>query len=192
VLSAWLLGLAVTACTSDNGLAGGGLTVDSVLPREEALRRFRAGLGETRQLVGGAASPANLGRAWVAALSAADTVTLRQLVLSRAEFAWIFYPTTPQGLPPYDMSPDLMWTVLSRQTENGIAYELRHLAGKPLRFTGLDCGDSASVEGRNQVWGPCIMTVTMGQRDTMRARLTGPVVERDGQFKFVSYTNDLD
>ena len=36
------------------------------------------------------------------------------------------------------------------------------------------------------------MTVTMGQRDTMRARLTGPVVERDGQFKFVSYTNDLD
>ncbi len=192
MVTAGLLACAAAGCRTDAARAAASVTVDSALNRDEALRRFRSALPAPVALAGGASSRAALAEAWTAGLAGSDTATLRRLVLSQAEFAWLFYPTSPQGLPPYDLSPGLMWDMLSRQTERGINYELRHLAGKPLTFAAMDCGEKPSIEGDNRLWGPCLMTLVVNRHDTLRARLTGPIIERQGRFKFVSYTNELD
>jgi hypothetical protein len=193
------LSLAVAACAADAGREAArrdsvppAVVGDSALPRSEALRRFQRGLPPVESLGGGASSADSLVRSFVRAVEHRDTAALRTLIISPAEFAYLFYPTTPQGLPPYDLAPALMWDLLERQTEAGIGTMLSRLGGKPMRMLDWSCGDSASVEGRNSVWGPCLIRHLRGPGDTVAERLTGPILERDGRFKFVSYTNDID
>src|SRR5262245_9032664 len=66
--------------------------VDSVLPREVEIARFRAGLPPVASLSGGASSREALIRRFVTALETSDTAGLRNLLMSRAEFAWLYYP----------------------------------------------------------------------------------------------------
>ena len=187
-----LLALAVSACNTVNAGAAERAVVDSALSRDSALARFRGSGERVMKLSAGAASKRELVGAWVAAVERSDLPALRRLVLSRAEFGWLFYPTTPQGLPPYDVAPDLLWDMLARQTDAGMDYVLKRFGSRPLRLARLDCGEAPSVEGENRLWGPCVITVVRGAGDSVSARLTGPIVEREGRFKFVSYTNDLD
>ena len=56
---------------------------------------------------------------------------------------------------------------------------------------GYDCGSEPAIEADNRVWGPCTITVERGS-DTLVTRLTGPILERGGRYKFISFTNDLD
>src|SRR5688500_1316517 len=72
---------------------------DSALSREESLRRFRDGLGRVESLAPVARSREELVQRFARAVETRDSATLGALVLSRAEFGWLFYPTTPQGLP---------------------------------------------------------------------------------------------
>lgn len=165
-------------------------TVDSTVPREEALRRFQQGLDPVAAL-DGPASRDSLVAMFVAAVAARDTTVVRSLMLDRSGFAYLFYPTTPQGLPPYDLSPQLMWDMLTRQSDRGISDAFRRLGGQELTLAGYDCGPEPAEEGDNLVWGPCMMSIVLGT-DTLAGRLTGPILERDGRYRFVSYTNDLD
>ena len=73
--------------------------------RAAQLAEFRAGLPEVTTLAGGAPSREALVTGLLAALAARDTATLHRLVLSRAEFAWLYYPTTQHALPPYYLDP---------------------------------------------------------------------------------------
>ena len=164
--------------------------IDSARPREESLRRFRDGLASVDSLAPVATSREDLVQRFIRAVETRDSATLGALILSRAEFAWLFYPTTPQGLPPYDLAPDLMWDLLSRQSDRGIAHVLRRHGGRPFELVGHTC-EAASVEGANRIWGPCLVRRRVAGTEVI-TRLTGPVIERDGRFKFVSYTNDED
>ncbi len=171
--------------------ASAATTVDSVLPREEALRRFRAGLPAVESLSGGAPSREALVRAFVRALERADTVTLRALVMDRAEFAWLYYPTNPMSLPPYDLPPALMWFQLEGRSRQGIATALEDRGGRPLGYRGYRCEGATSVQGENRVWGPCLVRREQGPGDVIEERLFGPILERGGRYKFVSYANRL-
>lgn len=165
---------------------------DIARPRDEQLARFRTGLTEAAGLTGGTTSRDELVERWVAAVAATDTTAIRRLLLDRAEFAWLFYPTTAQALPPYDLPPGLLWDMLSRQSNAGMEYVFRRWSGKELVLEGYDCGTGPVAEGDNLIHGPCVMRIVVDGRDTVAARLTGPIIERAGTFKFVSYTNDLD
>lgn len=187
-----LLALAATGCRTADVRASERPLVDSALSRDLELARFRSATDSTATLTGGAVSPSELAAAWVGAVARSDTAELRRMVLNSAEFAWVFYPTSPQSLPPYDLSPALMWDMLSRQSDAGMTYVLGRLGGKPLSLERLDCGDVPVLEGDNRIWGPCVMTVRGGKGRSIATRLTGPIIERQGRFKFVSYTNDLD
>jgi hypothetical protein len=69
--------------------------VDSIFPVEEALRRFRAAVGpEPAGLEGGAASRHALLDRFAQALAAHDTVAFAGMVMSAAEFGWLYYPHT--------------------------------------------------------------------------------------------------
>ncbi|MBA3498360.1 MAG: hypothetical protein H0T86_14765, partial [Gemmatimonadales bacterium] len=94
-------------CTSGEARApkpsGTAAVIDSALPIEEALRRFREGRTEPKALRGGVSSRESLARGFVAALEARDTAALRRLVLSAEEFAWLYYPASALSKPPYQL-----------------------------------------------------------------------------------------
>ena len=186
-----LLGALAAACGRDAKARGTAVVVDSILPRGVALARFRTSLPAVTGLYGGAASREALVRAFVGALTAGDTATLQSLTLSRAEFAWLYYPTTPQGLPPYDLAPGLMWSMIELHGTRGMRRALEEYAGRPATYVSHTCDTNTSHEGSNEVFGPCVVRL---RRDgqVLEQRLFGLIIGRDGRFKFVSLANKLD
>ena len=165
--------------------------VDSALPIKEALRRFRQGLPRPEGLRGGEASRDALVRAFVGALERRDTAAMRRLVLDRAEFGWLYYPSSPMSKPPYELPPDILWLQLQGQSEKGASLLLSERAGQPLGYAGYGCAVDR-IEGQNRIHARCLLRRTIAPGDTIAEPLFGLIVERSGRFKFVSYANKLD
>ena len=174
--------------TPDATAAG---VIDSVIPREEALARFRQGLDSVSELTGGATSRDALVQGFIRAVEQRDTAALRAMVMTKAEFAWIYYPTTPQGLPPYDLSPSLLWFMLSERSQQGVAHLVQERFGLQLHVARYACDALPSVEGDNRLWGPCRLYRVQAPGDTAEERLFGSILERHGRFKFVNLSNKL-
>jgi hypothetical protein len=181
----------VLAACGDARARSAETVVDSIVPREVALEQFRDGLPEVAALAGGAASREGLVRGFMRALAAADTAALHGLTLDRAEFAWLYYPTSPQGLPPYGLPPGLLWTMLELQGARGLRHLLAELGGRPVRYLGHTCGPHVRAEGVNRLHGPCLVRLELDGGVTEQ-RLFGLILDRDGRFKFVSFANGLD
>jgi hypothetical protein len=166
--------------------------VDSYVPPEEALRRFRRGIANApTRLSGGAPTRDSLVRLLVHAIARRDTALVNRVVLTRAEFAYLYYPTAPLARPPYELDPQMMWLQLVSQSEKGIVRAFDRLGGTAARYAGHACAD-AERQGDNRVWSGCTVTLARaGGGDTTRQRLFGSIVERGGRFKFVSYANDM-
>lgn len=193
--------LLTAACNRDRPAAAAAATdsvprrpqhVDSVVPREVAIERFRQGTQQVTSLTGGAKSRDALVKAWVRAIERADTTALKQLLVTRDEFAWLYYPTASQGLPPYDLSPSLLWFMTDGQTSKGLRRLLEERAGKPMHVIGYSCDPKSTTEGENIVWGPCLLKRVAAPGDTIEERLFGLIVERGGQWKFLSYKGRYD
>jgi hypothetical protein len=187
-----ILAPALAACNrtrSASAAPGPPTHVDSVVPRDVALARFRSDLDSVDALAGGLASRDALVRRFVHALQAHDTAALAALSLTAQEFAWIYYPANPQGLPPYDLSPQLMWFLLQENSRKGLLRALEERGGRSLGFLGYRCDSVPSREGRNTVWGPCTIRRVQAPGDTVEERLFGPILQRGGRFKFVSLAN---
>lgn len=166
--------------------------VDSAIPREEALRRFREGLIPTDSLEGGELNREALVRSFVNALETRDTAAFRRLSLSRQEFAYVYYDANPQSLPPYDLSPSLFWFMLEGGSRGGLTKALNRLGGTQLHYLRTRCDGEPSREGENVVYGPCVVVRRAERGDSLVERLFGPIIERRGRWKFVSYANKLD
>ena len=113
------------------------------------------------------------------------------MLITREEFAWLYYPTASQGLPPYDLSPSLLWFMTDGQTSKGLRRLLEERAGKPMHFVGYSCDPKSNMEGENTVWGPCEIRQLRAPGDTVSERLFGLIVERGGEWKFLSYKGGL-
>lgn len=166
--------------------------VDSVVAPDVALARFRAGLTEPAGLTGGAPTRDSLFALALAALTARDTAAIRDLTLTRAEFAWLYYPTNPQAAPPYDLDPQLMWFLLVGNSENGLREALSTYGGRPLRYRDGRCEGDSSVQGANALWGPCWLGFNEVGGNKREDRLLGLVIRRAGRYKIVSWSNKLD
>jgi hypothetical protein len=184
----------VAACESPDARADlpkTGRVVDSILPREEALRRFRDGLTPVDALAGGADSRDELVAAFARAIAAADTATMARLAVSRAEFAYLYYPTAVEGKPPYDLEPGLMWFILYERSNEGARKTLTRYGGHPMTLVDYDCGVSPHREGENTIYGPCTVRWKTEAGDMVSVRLVSKILERGGRFKFLSYANQL-
>jgi hypothetical protein len=166
--------------------------VDSALPREEALRRFRERLPPVDSLAGGTKGRDQLVAAYLRALAAADTAALTRLAVTQPEFAWLYYPTTPMGKPPYDLEPGLMWFLHTERSDRGLSKALQLYGGRPMSLVDYDCGTEASHESENIVYGPCTVRWRSADGDTLAVRLFNQILERSGRFKILSYGNRLD
>jgi hypothetical protein len=184
----------LAACGSPDARADlpeSGRVVDSILPREEALRRFREGLAPVDSLAGGVGSRDELVAAFVRAIAAADTAAIARMAVSRAEFAYLYYPTAVEGKPPYDLEPGLMWFTLYERSNEGARKALTRYGGRPMHLVDYDCGKGEHREDRNTIYGPCAVRWKTEAGDTVSVRLIGKILERDGRFKFLSYANPL-
>jgi hypothetical protein len=184
--------IAASACRERSAAAAvhQPIHVDTILPRAEAVRRFQASARPTGHLANGVTSRDALVRTFVGALEKGDTAELRRLALDRDEFAYLYYPTAPQGLPPYDVAPDLLWFMLGNGSDKGLRRALASRGGQPLGYESYHCDPTPSRQGANTVWGPCIIRRKQGGRQ-VEERLFGLIIERAGRFKFVDYANGL-
>lgn len=184
--------LAPASCGGDGQAASRAPAhVDSVVPRAVEVAQFREGLIDPTELGGGAASREELVRRYVRALEQADTAGLAALAITRAEFAYLYYPTNPEADPPYDLSPGLMWFMLEQNSRKGMLHALEEKGGRPFGYLGCRCDATPSHQGANTVWGPCLVRHRQAGGDVVEERLFALIVERGGRFKFVSLANKL-
>lgn len=197
--STFFLAAFVLACSSGEARdadlpqerkAVAGAVVDSIFPLEEALRRFREGTPQVTRLEGAAPSRDALVARFIDAIQTRDTTAVRQMVLSRAEFAWLYYPTSTFSREPYYQMPQLTWFLNIQDSEKGITRVMERFGGTDLRFSGYECPESSRMDGELAFWDGCLLELEHGG-GPRRLRLFGSIVELDGQYKLYSYANDL-
>ena len=166
--------------------------VDSAISTAEALRRFRGDLEEIpTSLVRGATTRDALIQGFVRAMEARDTAALRDMVLSRAEFAYLYYPTSKFSRPPYALPPAVLWLLMRENSLKGVRRSLDRRGGQPLGYLGYHCEPQPEPQGENTLWNGCTIRRGVTPEDTITERLFGTIIERDGRYKFVSYANGL-
>jgi hypothetical protein len=164
--------------------------VDSSLPLDEALRRFRLGLPVVTTLSGGAPSREALVRRFVRAVEQRDTVAVRAMVLSRSEFADLYYPHSPFTREPHRQMAGLVWLFTQVNSSKGITRVFDRFGGGAVSYRGHRCNVRPQCQGPNRLWDDCVVRIGEGPAPS-EVRLFGSIVERDGQLKFVSYANDF-
>jgi len=186
-----VLCLVAAACGNDGkaGRAEAAIHVDSSVAPEVELARFREGLAVPAGLTGGASSRDALVRSFVRGLETRDSIELGDLLMSKAEFAYLYYPTHPEARAPYNLSPELMWFMLDSHSRRGLNEAWEQRGGRPLKYVGYSCAQTLH-QGKNTVWTGCMIKRRDGTGIVEEA-LFGPIVERGGTYKFVSYTNKL-
>lgn len=163
--------------------------IDSILPMQEQLRRFRFGLDTVSRLQSPATSSASLVGAFAASLAHADTAALLRLAVSRAEFAWLVYPDSPLSAPPYQQAIDIAWLRHAAASSSGLARLLNRIGGQALHLQSWHCAKQPTIEGSNRVWGDCVVTFVVGGAEPATLGLFSSIIERQGRFKILSYAN---
>jgi hypothetical protein len=169
-----------------------GSVVDSIFPTEEEIRRFKAQVGGPFpvQLENASTSRTELIQNFISALERSDTASLRALVVTPREFIELYYPHSQHSRPPYKQSPGLLWFLMSQHGEKGMTRALSRFGGQAVGFQRLECKPDPTVEERNRLWD-CVVRwkAQAGKPDPIK--LFGAIMEREGRFKFLSYTNEL-
>ncbi len=113
------------------------------------------------------------------------------MALRIREFADLYYPESPYAHPPYYVSPALAWRLIQDPSTSGLTRLLRRLGGTSLRYAGHLCDPNVMREGRTTRYAGCLVRIVAENGDTINKRYFGSIVERDGSFKFLSYTNSF-
>jgi hypothetical protein len=166
--------------------------VDSVFPIAEEIRRFRVAIPDSVDALAGAApSRDELVVRFLTALEAGDRAALNALAITVEEFAYLYYPHTRFTRPPYELSPALVWFQVDTYGSRGLDRVMTRLGGKAIRTDGYVCPPEPEVEGENQTWNGCLVRHRDDAGRIAELSLFGPILERGGRFKFVSYANTL-
>lgn len=152
------------------------------------MRRFTADIVERpERLSNGHGSIDALAGAFVRSLAAGDTAKLHALRLSRAEFAFLYFETTPVSRPPYALSPGLLWFQMDSRSTRGATRLLEEFSEAQLRYRGVRCSGPVQVQGRNRIHPGCAVTFEHPAGGVRTGEFFGRVVERDGYFKILAY-----
>jgi hypothetical protein len=163
--------------------------VDSILPIEEQLRRFREGTTPVTAFSGGTPSRKSLLAAIFAAVEQADTAALVRLTLTRDEYAWLVYPTSVHADGPMRQAPQLTWFMLESGSNVGRARLLARLGGRSLAVQGVRCPTPPVVEGENSIVSTCVVSRQDSTGAPIERRLFGALIERGGSWKVMSWSN---
>ena len=173
--------------------ATSGYVIDSVIPVEEEILRFRAAIGGAvvTELQHASSSRTALVRRFIRDLAARDSADLRQAVISPREFADLIYPGSPNTRPPYRQGPGFVWMQISGQSSSGLTRVLQRRGGSAYAYLDHACPANPDIQAGNRLWTQCTVRVVSQAGDTTTQRLFGTIVERGGRFKFISYANQF-
>ena len=195
VLTLLAVALAVTACkgkeTGRDTTSAPSATIDTVLPPEQALARFRGTAPRVESLTAGTPTTDSLLKTFSRAVRTNDTAALVRLAMTRAEFADLYYPNHPRGKPPYDLSPQLMWYQLTENSEQGLRRLLAARGGRDLRITSVACSDTIRLSPTTAVLASCRTTGTARTADSAQAALFSGIIISGNTRKLVGYANRL-
>jgi hypothetical protein len=165
--------------------------VDSIFPTDEALRRFRAELGgdSARRFTGGSVSRGALVDRFVKAIARSDTTEIRAMAVTPREFTDLYYMESPYSRPPYRQQPKLAWTMIQNPSTEDLSKLLREMGARPHVYVSHSCDAGVVTEGKTRRHSGCHVVIREGAATGAPQRLFGTILERDGQFKFLSYTN---
>ncbi|MGV3707673.1 MAG: hypothetical protein ACO1Q7_02450 [Gemmatimonas sp.] len=174
----------------DSVVAAGG-KVDSILPIAEQIRRFQSDIADKPDTLRHA-SPTikHLVMRWTIAIASNDTAALNSMLIDRAEFAYLFYPTSRMSKPPYEAPPQLLWGQILQTSEDGARKLLNAFGGASFKVGATRC-QPPTPEGRNMLHEGCLLQVETLNTRAAEGIFFGTIVERDGRFKFLSYANGL-
>lgn len=167
-----------------------GYVVDSVFPPGEALRRFQATVAgpPVARLTGGAPSAEALLRRYWSMLVRHDTAAIRGLVVSRGEFAYVYFPESAPFAS--GMQPSTAWILYESQTGRGLSRAFRATIGAETTVHATICRDRSRNEGKSHTYGPCAVVLRKGIAfDTLW--IGGTLIQRDGVHKFLGLDNAL-
>ena len=176
-------GNAAAATPASRAEGGSPYSIDS------ALTLFRAGLEPVAELESAQASIDSTVRRFTRMVEQRDTAAMRAMVMTRREFAYLYYPTSPFTRKPTLQEPGLAWFLHINNSQKGATRLLDRFGGKPLRILSNVC-KGPRIEGENRLWDDCVQRIVEGS-DTTVMRLYGGIYERNGRFKILSYANDL-
>jgi hypothetical protein len=195
-----VLVLTIAACDGDTRARASSLALDESSTPElqgdadstiaAGLVHFRTDLIEPRGFEGAATTLDGLIERFIRALETADTAAFAPMMITRSEYAWLYYPYTRYTKAPYTMDPEVLWMLLVQNSEKGITRALREYGARPLGYAGYQCSTEPAEVGANRLWDGCRVTLGI-ESGAAGVRLFGVILERDGRFKFLSYSNDL-
>lgn len=164
--------------------------VDSIRTVAEELRLFRSTLPHhPDRLTGGASSLDGLVETLVAAVNAGDASAAAALAVTRSEFAYFHYPHSPYAKPPYELSPALVWYRLTSSSARGMTRLFATFDDRTLNVGEITCAEPAEA-GSARIH-ECSVGVLDASDAWVDVRLFGPILERDGSYKLLSFANDL-
>ena len=154
------------------------------------LRRFQALTRERpEQLTNASGSREELVHRFLGALERGDVPALEAMRVSPAEFSHLFFPESIFMRPPYELDPRVVWMQIDAGSNTGLRRAVQHYRGMSFGYLGLIC-QPPQRQGTMQVHG-CDVRRISARGDTVRDRMFGAILERAGQFKFLSLENKL-
>ncbi|MGH7720762.1 MAG: hypothetical protein ACREON_18185, partial [Gemmatimonadaceae bacterium] len=163
-------------------------TASGRVPMDTALAHFRSGLPAVTELENGSPSLSALVRRFAAAVERGDTAAVRTMLVSRAEFAYIYFPQTVLVRPPFMQDPALAWFLSIQDSRKGITRTFGRFAGHRGWLSRHDCPTQPTLEGGYRLWVGCRVIVHDAARDSRTLQIFGPIIERNGRFKFLTYS----
>jgi hypothetical protein len=168
-----------------------GMKIDSILPPGEALRRFQSELPAVTELDDAARGRDELVSEFITALERADTASLATLAVSKAEYAFLYFPSSAYSRKPYELAPDIAWFLNEQNSQKGATRILHRLSGRDLGFSSYTC-DSPVTEQENVFWRDCrVKYVDPASSRPVARKLFGTIMRRGERYKFLSYANDF-
>jgi hypothetical protein len=172
-----------------HGRATAGGIVDSIVPASIALERFIAGVPVPARLDSAARSPDVLVALFVAALEKRDSAAIARMLVTRAEYGHLYYPASEYSRKPYELAPDIAWSLSSASNRKAAGRLLGRLGGESLSLERYTCA-TIEKQGLNTIHSGCQVTYR-DRTGTHRRRLFKSFIEREGKAKFLSYAGDF-
>jgi hypothetical protein len=164
---------------------------DTLHSAEESLRRFRETLTPVESLAPTFEGKEHVARTFVAAIAANDVKAVALTLMTRAEFAWLYYPENPISEPPYELPVGIAWFELEGNSLAGVRRALATYGGRSVVFRDVECPGTPVVQGPHRLWNGCMVLLGHGDASDSVVRMFGSIIERDGRFKLVTAANDL-
>jgi hypothetical protein len=164
---------------------------ESLYSTANLLKKFREQTPDRPTELGEASeSRDELVRRFARAVEKRDTSEMRAMLVSRGEFAYIFFPASPYAHPPYELDPAVVWMQLVAESDKGARRLFRTYGAREMGYVGHICPDLPQERDGVRIWG-CNVQRVLAPGDTVTERLFGAIIEHDGRFKFASYANKL-